>query len=199
MSPRDPARLYRIAAVAGVLCAVVLLVNAAKRAELIPTAAVTQLVAPFAQILALALVSALYFGFGQRAGTFGLVAYLLNGVALMALVGVEFVVNLVFAEVPAQTVAALREGPLGVALTVGSILFLLGTLTFVGTLLVSREVPVAPLALYAVGAVPVALRAFVPELVLDLGLVVLAVGVGWLAIWLYARSSRITTWVLAPA
>ncbi len=199
MPHKDPARLYRIAAVAGALSAVVLLVNAAKRADLIPTTAVTQLVAPFAQILALALVSALYFGFGRRAGTFGLVAYLLNGFALTALVGVEFVVNLVFAEVPAQTIAALREGPLGLALTVGSILFLLGTLTFVAALLTSREVPVAPLVLYAVGAVPVALRAFVPELVLDLALVVLAVGVGWLAVWLFTRSSRITTWTLAPA
>lgn len=199
MPHKDPARLYRIAAVAGALSAVVLLVNAAKRADLIPTTAVTQLVAPFAQILALALVSALYFGFGRRAGTFGLVAYLLNGFALTALVGVEFVINLVFAEVPAQTIAALREGPLGLALTVGSIVFLLGTLAFVGTLLASREVPVAPLVLYAVGAVPVALRAFVPELVLDLALVVLAAGVGWLAIWLFTRSSRITTWTLAPA
>jgi hypothetical protein len=42
--------------------------------------------------------------------------------------------------------------------------------------------------------VPVSLRAFVPEAVLDVGLVVLAMGIGWLAIWLYDRSSRIATW-----
>ena len=35
--------------------------------------------------------------------------------------------------------------------------------------------------MYAVGAVPIVLRAFVPEAVLDLGLVTLAVGIGWLA------------------
>ncbi|MGH3465675.1 MAG: hypothetical protein ACRDP9_29745 [Kribbellaceae bacterium] len=58
----------------------------------------------------------------------------------------------------------------------------------------SREVPTAPLVLYAVGAVPVSLRAFVPEAALDLGLVTMAVGIGWLAIWLFNRSSRITTW-----
>ena len=44
--------------------------------------------------------------------------------------------------------------------------------------------PRGGLALYAVGAVPVALRAFVPELVLDLGLLALAGGVAWLATWL---------------
>ena len=44
-----------------------------------------------------------------------------------------------------------------------------------------------PLVLYAIGAVPVALRAFVPETVLDLGLAVLATGIGWLAIWLFTR------------
>lgn len=57
-----------------------------------------------------------------------------------------------------------------------------------------REIPTVPLVLYAVGAIPVALRAFVPEAALDLGLVTMAVGIGWLAVWLFNRSSRITTW-----
>ena len=85
----------------------------------------------------------------------------------------EFVINLVFAELPDHTIEALRDGPLGIALTVASISFLLGTLAFVAAMLRSREVPAAPLVLYAVGAVPVSLRAFVPEAALDLGLVTL--------------------------
>ena len=63
----------------------------------------------------------------------------------------------------------------------------------------TREVPTAPLVLYAVGAVPISLRAFVPEAVLDLGLAVLAVGIAWLAIWLFNRSNRIATWTIATA
>jgi hypothetical protein len=77
---------------------------------------------------------------------------------------------------------------------VASVSFLLGTLAYVAAMLRSREVPTAPLVLYAVGAVPVSLRAFVPEVALDLGLVTLAVGIGWIAIWLFNRSGRITTW-----
>jgi len=199
MSHPVPATLYRIAAVAGCGSAVVLLINAAKRAELIPTTAVTQLVAPVAQILALAFVTALYVAFGRRTGAFGLVAHLLNGFALAALVGVEFVINLVFRDLPAETVMALRAGALGLALTAASILFLLGTLAFVTAMLRTREVPPVPLMMYAVGAVPVALRAFVPEVVLDLGLAVLAVGLAWLAVWLFGRSARITTWSAADA
>ena len=191
MSHPVPATLYRIAAAAGCGSAVVLLINAAKRAEVIPTSAFTQLIAPVAQILALALVTALYFACGRRTGTFGLVAYLLNAFALATLVGVEFVINLVFIALPAETIEALRDGSLGIALTAASILFLLGTLAFVTAMLRTRELPTAPLVLYAVGAVPVALRAFVPEAVLDLGLVILAVGLTWLAIWLFDRSSRI--------
>ena len=95
-----PATLYRAAAVAGVGSAVVLFVNAAKRAEVISTTAFTQLVAPLAQILALVLVIGLYMAFGRRGGTIGLAAFLLNAFALVALVGVEFVINLVFAELP---------------------------------------------------------------------------------------------------
>lgn len=70
-------------------------------------------------------------------------------------------------------------------------LFLLGTFGFVAAMLLSREIPPAPLVLYAVGAIPVALRAFLPEVVLDLGLVVLAVGIAWLAILLLDRSGHI--------
>jgi len=193
MSHPIPARLYRIAAIAGGGSAAILLINAAKRAEFIPTSALTQLVAPLAQILALALVTALYFACGRRAGTFGLVAYLLNVFALAALVGVEFVINLVFADLPDDTIEALKDGTLGIALTVASVSFLLGTLAYVAAMLRTREVPTVPLAMYAIGAVPVALRAFVPEVALDLGLVTMAVGIGWLAIWLFNRSDLITS------
>jgi hypothetical protein len=192
MSHPVPATLYRIGAAAGCGSAAVLLINAAKRAEVIPISAFTQLIAPVAEILALALVTALYFAFGRRTGTFGLVAYLLNAFALSALVGVEFVINLVFRELPADTIAALRAGSLGIALTAASILFLLGTLAFVAAMLRTREVPAVPLVLYAVGAIPISLRANVGEAVLDLGLVVLAVGTAWLAIWLFGRSRHIT-------
>ena len=194
MSRPIPATLYRIAALAGGGSAVILLINAAKRAEVIPTSAFTQLVAPLAQILALVLVTALYLAFGRRTGTFGLVAFLLNGFSLAALIGVEFVINLVFADLPDHTIDALRGGTLGVALTVASVSFLLGTLTYVAAMLRSQRVPTAPLALYAVGAVPVALRALVPEAALDLGLVTMAVGIGWIAIWLFSRASHILTW-----
>lgn len=189
-----PSTLYRIGAFAGLGGAAILLINAAKRAEIIPTTAFTQLVAPLAQILALVLITALYFAYGHRRGTFGLVAYLTNAFALAALVGVEFVINLVFAELPDNTIDALREGPLGAALTVASVMFLLGTVTFVVSLLRAREVPTPGLVMYAVGAVPVSLRAFVPEVALDLGLVLMAAGIGWVAVALLEHSARIRPW-----
>jgi hypothetical protein len=199
MSYPTPTTFYRIAGTAGSASALVLFVNAAKRADVIPTSTFTQLVAPLAQILALALISALYVGFGRRAGIFGLVAYLLNAVALASLVGVEFVINLVFNDLPTSTVDDLRAGSLGIALTAASVLFLIGTLTFVAAMIQSHEVPTAPLAMYAVGAVPVSLRAFVPEVALDLGLVTLAGGIGWLAIWLLNSSGQIETWTMREA
>jgi hypothetical protein len=194
MSHLNPTTILRIGAAAGCGSAVILLVNAAKRAEVIPTSAFTQLVAPLAQILALAFVTALYLAFGRRAGTVGLVSYLLNAFSLAALVGVEFVINLVFAELPDNTIKALRAGPLGVALTVASITFLLGTLAFATTMIRTHRTPVAPLVLYAVGAVPVSFRAFAPEAALNIGLVTMAAGAGWLAIWLFNRATHITTW-----
>ena len=197
MSHPDPATLYRIAAAAGCGSAVVLLVNAAKRAEIIPTSAFTQLIAPVAEILALALVTALYlcrirpphrhlrpdrlpakrvraFSTGRR--------------------GVRDQSRLQGS--PSLHRRGTPGGSLGVALTAVSILFLLGTLAFVTALLRTREIPTAPLVLYAVGAVPVSLRAFVPEAALDVGLAVLALGIAWLGIWLFNHSNRIVSWTM---
>lgn len=180
---------YRIAAVAGVASGLVLLVNAAKRAELIASTSVTQLLAPLAEVFALLLVTGLFVRYGRRAGVFGLVAFLVNFVSLAALVGAEFVTNLVFAQLPAATITDLLAGPLGVALLLASMLFLVGTLAYCAWLATLRVVPRVALALYAVGAVPVALRAVVPETVLDTALVVLSTGVVWLAVWLW-RDTR---------
>ncbi len=103
----------------------------------------------------------------------------------------EVVINLVFSNLPVTIITELRAGSLGLFLRVSSLLFLLGTLAFVVSLGVSRGVPRIPLALYFIGALPIALRAFVPELALDLGLVILAAAITWLAGWLWVRASAI--------
>ncbi|AEV87211.1 hypothetical protein ACWT_6197 [Actinoplanes sp. SE50] len=176
--------LQRLAGVAGLLGATVLVVNAAKRAHLVPTSAVTQLLAPLAEVFALALITALYLICEGRIGRLGRLTFAVNYVALAALVGVEFVINLVFSRLSTDQIADLRAGPLGVALTVASILFLLGSVGFAITLASTAIPPRGALALYALGSVPVALRAFVPEQVLDVSLFVLAIGVSWLSAWL---------------
>ncbi|WIN00280.1 hypothetical protein ACTOB_003977 [Actinoplanes oblitus] len=176
--------LQRLAGVAGLLGASVLVVNAAKRSHLIPTSALTQLLAPLAEVFALALITALYLVCEGRIGRIGRIAFAVNYVALAALVGVEFVINLVFSRLSTDQIAVLRAGPLGAALTVASLLFLVGSVGFAITLASTAIPPRGALALYGLGSVPVALRAFVPESVLDASLVVLALGVAWLSMWL---------------
>jgi hypothetical protein len=185
------AMLYRLASIAGVGSALILLVNAAKRSALIPTSDLTQILAPLAEILALGLIVGLFLAFGRRAGLFGTIAFVINFIALASLEGVEVVINLVFSQLPLTTITDLRAGPLGLVLVASSLLFLIGSLAFVVSLAVGREVPRIPLALYFIGAVPIALRAFVPELALDLGLVVLATAIAWLAGWLWLRASTV--------
>jgi hypothetical protein len=185
------ATLYRIAALTGLIGAAVLLVNAAKRSGLIATTDLTQLLAPIAEIMALGLVTGLFFAFGRRSGLFGAIAFILHFVSLASLEGVEVVINLVFSKLPMETIAELRAGPLGLVLTVSSLLFLISTLAFVASLAMIKGVPRLALALYGLGAMPIALRAFVPELALDLGLVMLAAGVTWLAMSLWVWSTTI--------
>jgi len=151
----------------------------------LPTSAATQLIEPFAEILAMALVVGLFVAARRRAGPIGVVSFVINFLALGLLVGVEVVINLVFAAVDAQTIAELRDGPLGFLLAATSVLFLVGTLSFVGALLLAGGTPKLPLILYGAGSVPVALRAVVPELALDAGLIVLALGIAALSVWLW--------------
>jgi high-affinity Fe2+/Pb2+ permease len=53
----------------------------------------------------------------------------------------------------------------------------------------NRVLPAVGLVIYALGAISVSLRAFVPELVLDLGLLALAAGFAWLAVWLFRNAA----------
>jgi len=88
-------------------------------------------------------------------------------------------------------IAVLRAGPLGVALTVVSMLFLLGTVIFMLALWRTSSVPKGAVILYTASSIPIALRTVFPETVLQLGLVGLAVGVTLLSFWLI-RSGRVT-------
>ena len=179
----------RLAAVAGWLCAAILLVNTAKRAALLPTTPVTQLLAPLGQIFAIGLVLGLYVACRRSRGGLLTVGLIANLTAIATLVGVEFVINLVFAYLEPAQVAELRAGPLGIALTVTSLLFIAATVVYTAGLW-QGGAPRIPVVLWAVAVFPIGLRALVPELALQIALVVLAVAVVWLAVDLWRRAAE---------
>ena len=113
---------------------------------------------------------------------------MLYSASLVLLVGVEFVINLVFPYIPPATISQLRSGPLGIAFTVASISFLLGTLVFFTALWRVADSPKIAILVAVVSSVPIALRTAFPEVVLQIGLVGLAAGVTMLAFWLIRSS-----------
>jgi hypothetical protein len=174
----------RLAAVMGLAAAVVLFVNAAKRAGLIPVSSATQLVAPLAQALAIILVVGLAAVAMRQSSRYSSVALALNVLGLAAATGVEWVINLVFVGLDLAQIAALRAGPLGTAFVAASMIFLLGSILYCLALLRDGMAPWIPTIAYAIATVPIGLRTFVPELVLDLALGLLGVSVVWLALWM---------------
>lgn len=176
---------------AGFISGIVLLVNAAKRAEILPLSPATQLVAPLAQLMALVLVVGIFVATPAIRGRLGSIGVVLYGASLVGLVGVEFVINLVFPYVTPELIGQLRSGPLGIALTVVSISFLTGTLVFYAALWRVPQSPKLAIMISVVSSVPIALRTAFPEVVLQLGLVGLAVGVSLLSVWLL-RSGRVS-------
>jgi hypothetical protein len=181
---------------AGFVSGIVLLVNAAKRAEILTLSPVTQLVAPVAQLMAMGLVVGIFVATPAMRGRLGSVGVILYSASLVGLVGVEFIINLVFPYVTPEIIGELRAGPLGIALTVVSIAFLTGTLVFYAALWRVAQSPKLAIIISVVSSVPIALRTAFPEVVLQLGLVGLAVGVTMLAFWLF-RSGRVRAAALA--
>lgn len=179
-----PAVLIKIFAFAGFLSAAILVVNAAKRAGVIPTSPFTQLAAPLAQLAAIGLVIGIYLVISRKAGALGTAGAMLSVTSLAGLVGVEFVLNLVFPYVDRGVITVLRDGPLGLALTAVSVLFLLGTVVFMLALWRTSGVPKGAVVLYTASVIPIALRTVFPETLLQLGLVGLAVAITWLAFWI---------------
>jgi hypothetical protein len=184
----------RLAAVLGLAAAAVLFVNAAKRAGLIEVSSATQLVAPLAQALAIILVVGLAAAAMRQSSRYSSVALGLNVLGLAAATGVEWVINLVFVGLDPAQIAALRTGSLGTAFVAASMIFLLGSIVYCSALLRDGKAPWIPAIAYAIATVPIGLRAFVPELVLDLALGLLGASVIWLALWmLRSRSAERTS------
>lgn len=179
--------LTRMLAVAGFISAAILIVNAAKRAGVLPISPVTQLIAPIAQLAAIGFVIGIYIATAKTIGRLGLIGVSLSVASLGGLLGVEFVLNLVFPYLGEATITQLRGGPLGVALTVASVSFLVSTVIFMAALWKVKSSPKVALALYAVSAMPISLRTAFPEVVLQLALVGLAVAIAWLAVWVLMR------------
>jgi hypothetical protein len=181
--------------IAGFISAIVLVVNAAKRAEILALSPATQLAAPLAQLMAIGLIVGIYVATPAIRGRLGSIGVVLYVASLVALVGVEFVINLVFPYVAPEIIGELRAGPLGIAFTVASVSFLLGTISFYSALWRVAGSPKVAIIVSVLSSVPIALRTAFPEVVLQIGLVGLAVGVSMLAIWLL-RSAGTSTGVL---
>jgi hypothetical protein len=179
-----PAAFLKISAVAGFVSAAILLVNAAKRSGIIPVSPFTQLAAPVAQLAAIGLVLGIYVLVSRQAGALGAAGAGISVIALAGLVGVEFVLNLVFPYVEPSVVAALRAGPLGIALTGVSMLFLLGTVLLMLALGRNSSVPKGFVILYTASVIPIALRSVFPETALQLGLAGLAIAITCIAVWM---------------
>jgi len=179
----------RFAAIAGIFAAVILFVNAGKRAGLIPLSPVTQLVAPLAQAFAIILILGVAQLALDRTRRFTAIAVGANLVGLAAATGTEWVINLVFAQLDASHITALRSGPLGIAFLLASVVFLAGSLLFCIAVFKEGTAPKIPTVAYALASIPIGFRNLVPELVLDSALAVLAASVLWLALWLLTSAN----------
>ena len=185
------ATLYRLASVAGVGSALILLVNAAKRSTLIPTTDLTQLLAPFAEIMALGLDHGPVPCVWAARGTVRdcRVCRQLHCIGELGRRGSGDQPRILessggdYHRTESRAAWHISYGQLHAFSAWHA---RLRCLAFLG-----RHVPRIPLALYFIGALPIALRAFVPELALDLGLVILAAAIIWLAGWLWVRASAI--------
>ncbi|OLB67004.1 MAG: hypothetical protein AUI10_01190 [Actinobacteria bacterium 13_2_20CM_2_72_6] len=178
-----PSRLYRLA---GLACALLLVINAARRGGLLPDGAFLNAIAPLGALTGLLALTGVYLWQRVPSGVFGLVGFALNFAGLAGAFAIEYTLHFVFRYLPKDQVTTLVDGGTGAAFRVTAIVLISGVLVFGYASWRARRYPVGAVALYVVGMVPGALRTVVPEPVYLGGLVVAAAGVAWLSLALLA-------------
>ncbi|HYN97785.1 MAG TPA: hypothetical protein VES42_28430 [Pilimelia sp.] len=177
-----PSTLYRYAGCAGLASAAILLVNAARRADLLPETAFTHAIAPFAALLGLLAITGFYLWQREPAGLLGTIGFALNFAGLAGALAIEYAIHFFFPYLTAQTRDDLLAGPAATRLVATSAIFIVGVGTFAAAMWRAGAFPRTAIALYVVGFVPVALRAAVPLPVYLAGLVLAAGVVAWLSL-----------------
>jgi len=180
-------RFTRLVVLSGLVSAVVLVLNAGRRAGFLPNSALLHGVAPLAEAAGLIALTGLYLRQRGADRGLGLAGYAASVVGLSGLLGAEFITNLIFPAVGAAETKALLGGPTGVEFTIAAVVFLIGTVVFGAALYRHGELPRAATAAYVAGGVVISLRAFVPVSVLVAGLLAVAAGIGWLSVALGRR------------
>jgi hypothetical protein len=178
--------LYRIAAVAGVACAVILVFNSFRRGGAIPENGLTHTVAPFGALAGVFALSGLYLYQRVGTGTLGTVAYALNATGLIGAFAIEYIRHFVFPNLDRSTVDTLvAGGSTRAAFLATAFTLIVGALLFGVASWRAGTYPRAAVLLYALGLVPGSLAGAVPEIVYLGGLCVAAVGVAWMSLSLY--------------
>lgn len=182
--------VHRVAAVAGFVCAVLLVVNSARRVGFLPETALTHAIAPFAALTGLLAITGIYLVMRSTAGALGLVGYILNSAGLAGAFAIEYTLHFVFPYLGGGTVSGLLAGGTGRAFLITSVVLLVGVVTFSAAAIRSGAMPVVGVLLYAVGMVPGSLRSVVPLPVYLIGLVLAGVGIAWMAARLWSAEEE---------
>ena len=185
----SPLPLYRYAGLAAIVCAALLVFNAARRAGLVPENALTHAIAPFAALVGLLAFVGLYLWQREEAGALGLIGFVLNSAGLAGAFAIEYILHFVFPYLPAAQVTAVITGPTARAFLVTAICLITGVLLFGIASLRAAVLPRPAVVLYVVGMIPGALRNQVPETVYLSGLVLAAAAVAWMGVVLWRAAS----------
>ncbi|GAA3623309.1 hypothetical protein GCM10022419_131200 [Nonomuraea rosea] len=183
-------RVYRVTAAAGFVCAVLLVVNSARRAGFLPETAFTHAIAPFGALTGLLAITGIYLLIRSTAGTLGLVGYVLNSAGLAGAFAIEYILHFVFPYLGGGTVTGLLAGSTGRAFLVTSVVLLAGVLTFSAAAIRSGAMPVVGVVLYAAGMIPGSLRNLMPVPIYLIGLVAAAAGIAWMAARLWTAEEE---------
>lgn len=183
-------RVYRVTAVAGFVCALLLVVNSARRAGFLPENAFTHAIAPFGALTGLLAITGIYLAIRGRAGGLGLAGYVLNSAGLAGAFAIEYILHFVFPYLGGGTVSALLAGGTGRAFLVTSVALVVGVLMFSAAAIRSGAMPVVAVMLYAGGMIPGSLRSLLPLPVYLGGLVLAGIGVAWMAVRLWSTEEE---------
>ncbi|KAB2342088.1 hypothetical protein [Actinomadura rudentiformis] len=184
------ASLFRISALAGVICGLSIALGGLSELLAGDKTIASGYLNGVSPAFGLAFLAGLYLAQREAVGRFGAVAFMLNYLGLALFAGAAYARNFVLVHMEKSEIEALLAGTHRIPFLGAALLTLVGTVLFGAAMYRAGIVPRPAATLFVLGFAPVCLSFALPAVVNRTGHLVAGTGIVWLALALWSMAAN---------